>query len=201
MLKSLLSALLTTTLLLVLAQSESGQDDHRYLDPEPSAGRGGEHRPPETQPPGGGVKVKEGVPVVLAYYARGDWNHKYSLRTCRAIVDQIDNYERKENKIISIAVKGFADGWENRGITVNMNRVNSRCAATIPPNGKIKDFELASLRACQMQEMLRDILRGKSYFVSVALSMPTPHDEPTGEGDMTGGLRKVEILITYLERK
>jgi hypothetical protein len=193
--------------LLALAQDKPKRDDDdSWLNPAPNVNKGSEQdRPTPLRPKSGGgfdgVNIKEGVPITLAYYDVGDWNHRDAFRFCKAILNHIDNIERKENRIINIAVRGFADGLENDGIPASKNRVHPNCATADLFYEGIDDLELASLRACQIQEMLRDTLKGKRYFLSVRLSMNTPHDEETGKGDTLGSLRKVEVTITYLERK
>lgn len=207
MFKGLLPVLLTAMMLLALAQDKPKQDDDdSWLNPAPNVNKGSEQdRPTPLRPKSpegfGGVTIKEGVPISLAYYDVGAWKHRDAFRFRKAIINHIDNIERKENRIINIAVRGFADGLENDGITASRNEVHPNCATDALFRGGIDDFELASLRACQIQEMLRETLKGKRYFLSVRLSMNNPHDEETGKGDTLGSLRKVEVTITYLERK
>jgi hypothetical protein len=205
--KGLLPILLAVTVLLALARDKPTQNDNSWMNPAPNLNKGSKQTHPKTQRPksrGGvdGVTIKEGVPIPLAYYDVGDWNHTKAFRFRKAILNHIDNIERKENRIINIEVKGFADGLENKGIKkVSKNRMHPDCAKDALFDGGISDPELAWLRACQVQEMLRDTLKGKSYFLSIRLGMNDHYDEETGKGDTTGRLRKVEVTITYLERK
>lgn len=202
----MLPILLIATVLLALAQDKPKQDDDSWLNPEPNVNQGAssparDRRGPKSGEGLDGVTIKEGVPISLADYEVGDWNHRDAVRFCKAILNQIDDIERKENRIINIAVKGFADGLENKGVKVFKNKVHPNCAKDTPFDWRINDLELASLRACQIEERLRYTLKDKSYFLSVSLSMNDPYDEETGKGDTTGSLRKVEVTITYLERK
>lgn len=198
-----LIAVITASVLLVSAQNKSGQDDDDFLNPAPNIGseREGQSKPPRAGSGYDGEKVKDLTPVTLPNYGRGEPNHDNVLRFCKMIVDQIDNTERKENKIISISVKGFADGLKNNGVRVSRDEIHTECARFAAFDRGIDDIELANLRACQVEVSLRNLLAGRPYFVYVNFTMASPHDEPDGQGDLNGSLRKVEVQVTYLERK
>src|SRR5687768_8334290 len=153
MFKALLLGLLIATTSLVIAQNQPGQDDDDFLNPEPSVERGNKRGKPRRPRPEGRKdydegKVKELLPIELLNYERGKFNHANIFRFCKMVIDQIDNTEKKENKIISISIKGFADGLINNGVRVSRNQVHQECAKFAAFDRGINDIELATLRAC-----------------------------------------------------
>jgi hypothetical protein len=205
MFKSLISITLCATLLFSFGQDKPKQEDDDFLNPAPNVGKNDNRETSTPKPEGGqtyaGGRVRELIPISLQNYGIGKFQHENIFRFCKMIIDQIENTERKENQIISISIKGFADGLVNKGVRVSRDQVHRECAKFAPFDRGIDDIELATLRACQVEGILKDLLKGKSYFVFVNLTMARPHDEPDGEGDTGGSLRKVIVQISYLERE
>jgi hypothetical protein len=163
-------------------------DDDSWLDPGNNGGG-------SVVPTSG--KLRELKPIIIEGYKPGKFEHKYALNYCQLAVSQIENVEMK-GKIISISIKGFADGLKNKGIIIDPNVLPINCKISRKIT-KVDDNGLAKLRACYIESLLQNILKGKPYFTYINYSKDS-YDEPDGgkDGDK---FRKVEIKITFQIKK
>jgi hypothetical protein len=146
------------------------------------------------------VVVPDKIKILsLKNYNPSEFRNSKSILFCNMVVDDIDNIMNRNDKIISINIKGYADGLVNPGLTFSNENLCNECSKYIDLSKKIDDEHLAILRACEIEGQLRGLLANKSYFIYVSLTN-SYFDIP--DGGLSGNeYRKVEVQITYLNRK
>lgn len=138
------------------------------------------------------------LPILsLTRYIVKRWDNSESTWFCKRIVDQIDNIEKREDKIISVSITGFADGLKNRGVAVPKESLYIECRKHVNPSGLVLDPQLAQLRACQIKEQLKDLLKNRSYFVFVQPEEYFDYKDGESSGE---NFRKVDVEIKYLDK-
>lgn len=137
--------------------------------------------------------------IMLSYYKVGVFRHPNMRQFCKKISSEIDLYEKKNDKIISILIIGYADGIKNKGIKYKCKNIDPECLSSKDSILIVDDLGLAKLRACQIATILKSYLRDKDYFINTKIK-EQPVDAPDGT-DIGGQYRKVEVYIKILNRQ
>lgn len=155
--------------------------------------------PPKPKPVPQPIPGDKSKMLVLKNYEPGEFRNPQSLIFCTKLVDEIDNMMLRNDKILSISIKGYADGLVNRGLDFSNENIFNECSKYLDLSKKIDDDHLAILRACEIEGRLRSFLSLKSYFIYVRWS--NSHIDIPDRGPSGYDYRKVEVLITYTKRK
>lgn len=173
--------------------AQSGDDSDFDPKPKPLKPVKPEPKPPIPVPP-----IHSNF-FVLPNYLPGAYNHVEVQNFCHKIIVAIDGIKQK-NRIINITVKGYADGLINRGVIISKSEVHGECQKFISSLSGLEDTELATLRACQIEGIIKDQLlaRGETFTTFLRFNNEN-YDEPDG-GNSGGLFRKVEITITHSKK-
>lgn len=153
---------------------------------------------PEIPPPRSGTTgTADTRTMTLDNFLVGYYSHKNALWFCKSIVNKIESIEHKNDKIIRILITGWADGGKNGGMLEGDNILECNNIFTY---SVAFDKKLAQLRACMIETMLKSLLSKKDYFFSVRLNQSS-HDIPDDTKRIDGKFRKVDVVISYIDKK
>jgi len=142
--------------------------------------------------------IKELSELTLINYFPGEFIHSDILNFCNLIITSIENAEIDDKRIIEISIIGYADGLINTGIDADSSKIHNDCLKYMSYSTGQEDIALATLRSCQIEGILMELLKSKAYYLNIN-TIKDYYDEPNG-GNIGGKYRKVVIKIKYIQK-
>lgn len=169
-------------------EAQVGGDDS-WLDPDPRTA--GSDKPKNHH-------ERNYPDLMLTGFGPGGFYHSEVYNYCQSVMKTLENIERKGNDIIRVTIKGFADGLRNEHV-IEENELPPYCLKYSNYDKGKEDVQLATIRACYVESVLRNLLVGKSYAIYVNFNQEY-YDEPDG-GKEGPEHRKVMVKIAYIKDK
>lgn len=169
----------------------NGNDDYEWLDPDTEA--------EESTKPQGMNNIQEGKKtLILPGFGPGDFEHPDLLEFCDDIISTTKSISDKDQSVIRVLLTGYADGLVNKTF-ISSDDLPEECSKYSEFRNGQQDIQLATIRACLVEAMLKELSTDNSFFTYVDLTK-TIIDVPDG-GDTGSVYRKVEATIEYLNNK
>lgn len=165
-----------------------GQNDDEWLDPVLDASDTIQPADPNTN---------DYPSLTLDGFKPGYYYHSEIYNFSSGVLKTIENIEKKEYDIIRITIKGYADGLKNEHLFEEKELPQYCLKYSNYVQGK-EDIQLATLRACYTESILKELIKGKPYYIYVNFENEY-YDEPDG-GKSGPSHRKIEVNITYLNK-